>query len=90
MMTRNPKAGEGFFNWALWHNDKLDSIARELRVTFDQKRRDQLSFDGLEVAKSNVYAVTLYQPMLIWGSKANVTATLRSDSTLLLQDAIVK
>jgi peptide/nickel transport system substrate-binding protein len=90
MMTRDPKSGEGFFNWALWHNDKLDAIARELRVTFDQKRRDQLSYDGLEVGKDNVYAVTLYQPMLIWASKANVNATLRADSTLLLQDASVK
>ena len=90
MMTRNPKAGEGFFNWALWTNERLDAIARELRVTFDEKRRAALAFEGLEVAKSNVYAVTLYQPMLIWGSKSNITGTLRSDSTLLLQDVQVK
>ncbi len=90
MMTRDPKAGEGFFNWALWHNDRLDAIARELRVTFDQKRRDALAYEGMEVAKSAVYSVPLYQPMLIWGSKLNVNATLRSDSTLLLQDANMK
>ena len=90
MMTRNPKAGEGFFNWAMWHNDELDRVAREMRVTFDPARRDALAKEGLEIAKKDVYAVYLYQPMLNYGSKANVDAFLRSDSTLLLQDVVVR
>lgn len=87
MMTRDPKAGDGFFNWALWHNDALDHVARELRVTFDPARREALYRQGLEIGKRDVYAVYLYQPMLSWGSKNAVEATVRSDSTVVLQNA---
>lgn len=90
MMTRNPKAGEGFFNWALWQNAGLDQVARELSVTFDPARRDALAKEGLEIARRDVYSATLYQPTLSWGSKAGITSVVRSDFTLKLQDVVVK
>ncbi len=90
MMTRNTKAGEGFFNWALWHNDDLDRIARELRVTFDPAKREALYRQGLQIGRDDVYAVFLYQPLLSWGSTDKVSGTVRSNSTVVLQDMIAK
>ncbi len=90
MMTRNPKAGEGFFNWALWHNDQLDHIARELEVTFNPAKREALYKQGLTIGRDDVYAVFLFQPMLSWGSTTKVSGTVRSDSTLVLQNIVVK
>lgn len=90
MMTRDAKAGEGFFNWALWSNPEIDKIAREIRVTFDPKRRTELYRRGLEIGKRDVHAVYLYQPYLVWASKKSITGTLRSDYTLLLQDVTIK
>ncbi len=89
MMTRDTKAGDGFFNWALWHNDDLDRLARELRVTFDPGKRQTLTNQAFAIAKQSVYSIPLYQPLLSWGSKANVTSTLRADATLILQDVSV-
>lgn len=90
MMTRNAKAGEGFFNWALWTNPEIDQIAREIRVTFDPAKRNELYRRGIEIGKQDVYAVFLYQPFLVWGAKNTISATVRPDSTLLLQDVVVK
>ncbi len=89
MMTRNPKAGEGFFNWALWHNDDFDRVARELRVTFDPARRAALDTQGLQIGRDQVYAVFLFQPLLSWASTDKVSGTMRADATLVLQDVTV-
>ncbi|CAH1654637.1 MULTISPECIES: ABC transporter substrate-binding protein [unclassified Chelatococcus] len=86
MMTRDTKAGQGSFNWALWHNGEIDKIGQEIRVTFDPAKRQELYRKGIQIAKDQVYAVFLYQPFLVWSAKKNIDGTLRSDSTLLLQD----
>jgi peptide/nickel transport system substrate-binding protein len=90
MMTRNPKAGEGFFNWALWHNAQLDKVARELQVTFDPAKRKELYDQGLTIGRDDVYAAFLFQPLLSWGSIDKVSGTVRSDSTVVLQNVVVK
>ncbi|MCX8997128.1 ABC transporter substrate-binding protein [Rhizobiaceae bacterium BDR2-2] len=86
MMTRNPEAGEGFFNWALWHNEDLDKVAREIRITFDPAERQELYRKGIEIGKEQVYAVFLHQPFLVWSAKENIEGVMRPDSTLLLKD----
>jgi peptide/nickel transport system substrate-binding protein len=90
MMTRNVKAGEGFFNWALWHNEALDKIAGELRVTFDPARRDALYREGLTIGRDQVYADFLYQPLLSWGGKDTVSGVVRPDATMVLQNVTIK
>ena len=90
MMTRNPKAGEGFFNWAQWTNPELDQITREIRTTFDTARRTALYRRGIEIGKRDVHAVYLYQPYLVWAANKTVSGTVRPDSTVLLQDVVVK
>ncbi len=89
MMTRDPKAGEGSFNWALWSNAELDKVARDIRVTFGSEKRNELYRKGLEIGRDNVHAVYLYQNYLIWGAKKTVSGRIRPDSTVLLQDMTI-
>lgn len=89
MMTRDPDANEGFFNWALYSNETVDMVAHELPVTFDEARRQELYRTGLEAARDTVSAVYLHQPMITWGMQDNVEAPIRGDATLTLQNVVI-
>lgn len=89
MMTRNADKGEGFSNWALYTNPIVDEVAHKLPVTFDEAERTELYRKGLTTAQETVAAVYISQPMITSGMKANVTARIRSDAKLLLQDVTV-
>ncbi len=89
MMTRDADKKEGFFNWALYSNEIVDKVARELPVTFDQEERTNLYREGLTAARDTVSAVYLHQPMITWGMKDGITAPIRSDATLTLQNVVV-
>lgn len=90
MMTRDPSKNVGFFNWAMWTNTQFDAVARDLASTFEASKRTDLYRRGLQIAKENVSAIYLHQPMITAGMKANITVLLRADATVPLQDVIVK
>jgi len=89
MMTRNPEANEGFFNWALYSNEIVDEVSRTLPVTFDENERTELYRRGLIAARETVSAIYLHQPMLVWGMREGVTAPIRSDATVTLENVTV-
>jgi len=90
VMTRNPDANEGFFNWALYTNPEIDALTRTLTTTFDASEREALYRDLLERARDGVNAVYLHQPMIVWGMRGGVQAPIRSDATVTLQNVIVE
>jgi len=90
VMTRNPDANEGFFNWALFSNPEIDELTRTLTVTFDGDEREALYRDLLTRARDAVNAVYLHQPMIIWGMRGGVSAPIRSDATVTLQNVTVE
>ncbi len=89
MRTRNAKAKKGFFNWALYSNPVVDEVAETLPVTFDTAKRKELYRRGLKTARDTVHAVYLHQPMLLWGMQNRVTAPMRGDATLTLQNVVI-
>jgi peptide/nickel transport system substrate-binding protein len=89
MMTRDAEKKEGFFNWALYSNPIVDKVSRELPVAFDEAERTRLYREGLEAARDTVSAVYLHQPMISWGMEEGITAPIRSDATLTLQNVTV-
>lgn len=90
MMTRDAEAGEGFFNWALYSNEIVDEVSRVLPVTFDEDERTELYRKGLIAARETVSGIYLHQPMLVWGLRDGVTAPIRADATVTLQNVIVE
>jgi peptide/nickel transport system substrate-binding protein len=89
MMTRDAEANEGFFNWALYSNETVDQVSRELPVTFDEARREELYRMGMEAARDTISAVYLHQPMITWGMQDDIEAPIRGDATLTLQNVMV-
>jgi len=89
MQTRNAETKQGFFNWALYSNPVVDDVTAKLPVTFDPDERKALYRLGLETARDTVHAVYLHQPMLLWGMNAGVTAPMRGDATLTLQNVVI-
>ena len=89
MRTRNAKTKKGFFNWALYTNPIVDEVAEKLPVTFDPKERLALYRRGLKTARDTVHAVYLHQPMLLWGMQDRVTAPMRGDATVTLQNVVI-
>ncbi|KPP99477.1 MAG: peptide/nickel transport system substrate-binding protein [Rhodobacteraceae bacterium HLUCCA12] len=90
IMTRDPDANEGFFNWALFSNPEIDERTRSLTQTFDNDERQALYRDLLTRARDAVNAVYLHQPMIIWGMRDGVDAPIRSDATVTLQNVTVE
>lgn len=89
MMTRDPEANEGFFNWALYSNEIVDEVSRILPQTFDEEERTELYRRALIEARETVSGIYLHQPMLVWGMREGVTAPIRSDATVTLENVIV-
>jgi peptide/nickel transport system substrate-binding protein len=89
MQTRNAETKQGFFNWALYSNPVVDEVTKKLPVTFDAEKRTALYRLALETARDTVHAVYLHQPMLLWGMHDNVTAPMRGDATLTLENVVI-
>lgn len=90
MITRSTERREGFFNWALWTNPAFDAVARELTTTFDEARRTALFRRAFEIANDNVAGVTLYQQSVTSAMRSNISAPIRADATLVLQNVTVR
>jgi peptide/nickel transport system substrate-binding protein len=90
IMTRDPDANEGFFNWALFTDSEIDDMTRELTETFDEQARDDLYRRLIERAKAQVNAVYLHQPMIVWAMRDGVDAPIRADATVTLQNVTVR
>lgn len=90
MQTRNAETKQGFFNWALYSNPIVDEVAKTLPVTFDPAERTALYRKGLGAAKDTVHAIYLHQPMLLWGMSDRVTAPMRGDATLTLENVVLE
>jgi peptide/nickel transport system substrate-binding protein len=86
MQTRNAETRQGFFNWALYSNPEVDEVAAKLPVTFDPAERTALYRKGLIAGRDTVHAIYLHQPTLIWAMRDGVTAPMRGDATLTLQN----
>lgn len=89
MRTRVPEEQKGFFNWGLYSNPVVDEVADALPRTFDPDERTELYRRGLIAARDTVHAVYLHQAMLLWGLRDGVTAPMRGDATLTLQNVTV-
>ncbi|WP_209428109.1 ABC transporter substrate-binding protein [Pararhodobacter sp. SW119] len=90
IMTRDPDANEGFFNWALFTDEEIDEKTRTLTETFDENERDELYRDLIERAKEQVNAVYLHQPAIVWAMREGVEAPIRADATVTLQNVTVR
>jgi peptide/nickel transport system substrate-binding protein len=90
MATRDKDKGRGQQNWALWTNPQMDAVVEELVKTLDPARRTELYRQGLTIARDNVHAVYLHQPFLTWGMSQSVTAAVRADTTVMLQNVEIK
>ena len=90
MATRDKNKNRGGTNWALWTNAEFDAVVDELVVTVDPARRTELYRKGLTIAKDQVHAVYLHQPMLVWGMKQSVAVVARPDASVMLHKITVK
>jgi len=90
IITRNPDENEGFFNWALFSDDEIDEMTRQLTETFEEDERDELYRRLLARAKDQVNAVYLHQPTIVWSMREGVEAPIRADATVTLQNVTVR
>jgi peptide/nickel transport system substrate-binding protein len=90
MATRDKATGRGGTNWALWSNAAFDANLNELLRTFDPQKRTELYRKGLTIARDEVHAVYLHQPLISWGMKETVTVPARADSAVILQRVVIK
>lgn len=90
MLTRDPEANRGFWNWALWSDPEFDAVALALPTVFDEAERTALYRRGLDLARERVHAVYLHQPMIVWGMRERVEAPIRADAAVTLQNVVIR
>lgn len=89
LATRDKEKGRGGTNWAMWTNPDFDAVIDELVVEFDPERRTELYRKGIEIARDQVAAIYLHQPMLSWGMKENIDVPARADAAVMLHKVVI-
>jgi len=82
LMTRNDEAGEGIYNYNQYSNPELDEKIRAARDELDAEKRTQMMKDiYAEITEANLF-VPLYNQVLVYAMKDNVSAPVRPDNWL--------
>ncbi|MBR0665467.1 ABC transporter substrate-binding protein [Roseomonas hellenica] len=87
LMTVNPEAGTGTFNWSRYANPALDRLAGRALATMDGAAREGLLIEAARLALADVAFIPIYQFQNLWASRRGITYQARADELTLGADA---
>jgi len=79
-----PDGKGGTFNYGGYCNPKVDSVAKQILVEVDQKKRDDLIFEAFTIVHDEVGLIPLHQQALVWGVSKKTKIAQRADNQILL------
>jgi peptide/nickel transport system substrate-binding protein len=83
LMTVNPAAGTGTFNWSRYSNPDLDSLAGRALATVNDAERERLLVQAARMALEDVAFIPIYQFQNIWASRRGLRFDARADELTL-------
>jgi peptide/nickel transport system substrate-binding protein len=90
-LVRTKTSGaDGSFNIGRISDKKLDEMIDALKVTTDEKKRDALLKEALEITRDQAYYVPLHHQMRPWAMKKNVSIVYSLDDRPQARFATVK
>jgi peptide/nickel transport system substrate-binding protein len=83
LMTVNPAAGTGTFNWSRYSNPELDALAGRALATVDDAARERLLVQAARMALEDVAFIPIYQFQNLWASRRGIRYAARADELTL-------
>lgn len=82
LMTRNDKAGEGIYNYENFSDPVMDKEIAAARDELDPKKREAMMKALYRKVTGETLFVSLYNQVLVYAMRKNVTAPVRPDNWL--------
>jgi peptide/nickel transport system substrate-binding protein len=87
LMTVDPAAGTGTFNWSRYSNPALDSLTGRALATVDDAERERLLVQASRMALEDVAFIPIYQFQNFWASRKGIRYDARADELTLAAGA---
>ena len=81
-MTRDDKTGEGIYNYENYSDPELDQQIAAARGELDPAKRAAMMQSVYKKITDDVLFVSLYNQVLVYAMRQNVTAPVRPDNWL--------
>ncbi len=88
--TYDSKGGNGISNIGRLSNAEMDRLIKAIGTEEDAAKRNALIAEALMVEKKNVLHIPLYEQLVPWAMRDNVTVIHRPDNRLTLEWVTVK
>lgn len=86
LATTDKEKGLGAYNWASYSNPRFDELLLQALRTVDDKPREKLLQQAVELAVKKDYAIIpLYNQVVTWATKKGIRYTPRTDEFTLAQ-----
>ena len=89
MNTPGPN-GQGLWNMGAYSNPRVDELTAAAQPELDQPKRTAMLTEALDIHAQDIGHIPLYQPKLVWGLRANVSAYQRADNFMFFKWISVK
>ncbi len=83
LMTVNPAAGAGTYNWSRYSNAALDTLVSKALSTVDDGEREKLLIQAEHMALNDVAFLPIYQFQNVWAARKGVSYEARADELTL-------
>ncbi|MDO5290535.1 MAG: ABC transporter substrate-binding protein [Pseudomonadota bacterium] len=85
LMNTPGEGGQGQWNLGAYSNPKVDELTRAAQPELDEAKRTAMLQEALHLHQQDVGHIPLFQPNLIWGLRANVSAYQRADNFMFFK-----
>ena len=88
--TFDPKTGNGISNIGRISNAKMDGLIRAVASEDNPTERTKLMQEALRLERAQMLHIPLYEQMIPWAMRRNVTVIHRPDNRLMLDAVTIK
>lgn len=88
--TFDKATGDGISNIGRVSDARLDELIRAIRTEEDAGKRNALIGEALQREHDNVFHVALYEQVIPWAMRKNISVVQRPNNRLFLQEVIVR
>jgi peptide/nickel transport system substrate-binding protein len=83
LMTVDPAAGNGTYNWSRYSNPALDTLIGQALGTVDEGKRERLLIEAERMVTRDVAFIPIYQFQNMWASRKRLAYDARADELTL-------
>ena len=79
LATPDKDKGYGTWNWSNYSNAKVDQLLDQAFATVDDKRREEIAREAMQLAMRDVAVIPLHHQLVTWAMRRPLTYVARTD-----------